>query len=214
MLCFLFSSTHSLAADYPPELSGNFETGDRLYTDLEEGDEEEEIIDKYWYRRYWLRYRQKLSTTDYYYFKGQYYEKNYIEKKNYDNISLDFWANYTHQLNDSLRNLCLLTLRDKDYFNNNSNSYQLARLKYQLDYKYNEEHDYTFYLQRQWQDYINDDSKDNIYDRLSLSWDYDVNDNFKLNTNLQFDREEYLNISDSSNKYGKKFSVGFKWELE
>lgn len=207
-------SGHILAADYPPELSGNLEVGDRLYTDFEEDAEEEEIIDKYWYRRSWLRYRQKLSPTDYYYVKGQYYKKNYIEESSYDNTSLDFWANYTHQLDDSLRNQYLLTLRDKDYFNKTSKSYQLARLKYQLDYEYNDRHDYTIYLQRQWQDYINQSSNDNIYDRLSLSWDYEVNEDFELNTNLQFNREKYLNISESSNKYGQKLSVGFKWKLQ
>ncbi|MDI3547037.1 MAG: hypothetical protein PWR10_689 [Halanaerobiales bacterium] len=202
-----------LAKDYRPELSGDFEIGDRIYSDPLNEDDGEDILDRYWYKRFWLKYKQKLSSSDYYYLKVQYYKKDYQEETIYNNTSIDLWGNYTYQLTKRLKNRWLLNLRHKDYSNNSDNTYRMARLGYQLDYKYNQRHDYTVYLQRQWENYLNDSSKDNLYDRISLGWDFEVTENFELNTSLQLDREVFNESSASSNKTGKKFGVGFKWQL-
>lgn len=205
------------AKEYGPVLSGNFNVGDKRYNEvlLEEDDDilTEEIVDRYNYQKFWLKYKQKLSTTDYYYFKGQYYKKRYEERKNYNNISFDFQGNYTYQLTDKLRNRWLLNLRDKEYQKNNNSTYQMIRLNYQLDYKYNQKNKYSLVLQRQLEDYLNDSSKDNIYDKISVNWDYKLREGFTLNSKIQFNREAYKNLSERTNKYGREFGVGFSWEL-
>lgn len=205
------------AKEYRPVLSGNFKMGDKRYDEvlLEEDDDDliEEIVDRYNYEKFWLKYKQKLSTTDYYYFKGQYYKKGYDDRKNYNNTSFDLQGNYTYQLTDKLRNRWLLTLRDKEYQENDNSTYQMLRLNYQLDYKYNQKNKYSLLLQRQVEDYINDNSKDNIYDRVSVNWDYKIREDFTLNSRIQFNREVYKNLSECTNKYGREFGVGFSWEL-
>jgi hypothetical protein len=217
LLIYLFTYLFSVAdaAKYRPELSGNFETGDRTYSELLE--EAEEVLDFYTYDRYWLKYKQKLSSSDYYFLKMQYYRKDYDEQLNYNNITLDIWANYTYKINSKLRNRWELSYKDKDYFINSLKSYYGLKIKYQFDYNYNEKHDYTIYLQRQWNDYINnnsnDNSNDNTSDKLSINWNYKVNSDLDLTSTMQMDRQLYSNISDCSNKMGHKLSVGFKYKL-
>lgn len=205
-----------IAKEYRPVLSGSFNVGDKRYDEilLEEDDSlTEEIVDRYNYQKFWLKYKQKLSTTDYYYLKGQYYKKRYEERGNYNNINFDLQGNYTYQLTNKLRNRWLLTLRDKEYQENENSTYQMLRLNYQLDYKYNQKNKYSLVLQRQLEDYLNDSSKDNIYDRISVNWDYQIREDFTLNSKIQFNREVYKNLSERTNKYGRQFGVGFSWEL-
>lgn len=216
---------------YSPEISGNYEVGDRTYIDIfkieaddEEFDEDEwdpdldteiveEIIDQYRYDKLWLRYKQKLSTSDYYYIKGQYNSKEYQKKINYNNLSLDIWTNYTFRINEQLRNKVMIDLRNKDYQNKENNSYNQIRLKYQLDYKVDESNDFTLYLQRQWKDYPKNEGKDNLYDRISFSWDWDVKDNLTVNSKIQYDWTSFKPISNSSNKNSRKYNIGFKWKI-
>jgi hypothetical protein len=172
-----------------------------------------EILDRYFYKKIWLKYKQKLSTTEYYYIKGQYYKKEYEDKTTYSNISLDLWGNYTSQLNEKLRRRWKFNIKDKNYYSSQEKSYNAYRIKYQLDYDHNLKNDYGFYLQRQWNNYTNNNSKDSTRDKLALDWQYDINDSFKINTSYQFERQLYNYSSDSSNKYGKKISIGFKYEL-
>ena len=209
-------------AGYRPELSGDLEIGDRYYTEitLEEftPDEEdyissEDLLDYYYYTKFWLRYRQQLSRDDYYYIKGQYYEKEYENKTGYNNQSIDLWGNYTYRLTEKARNRWEVNLRNKEYYNNESSSYNLLRIKYQFFYKHDDQQTYTAYYQRQWQDYIIKTLKDNICDRVSLSLDYKLNQRCDLNSSIQFDRELFEKGSASSNKYGKKFKIGFKLKL-
>ncbi len=201
------------AKDYRPVLSGDLEFGDRLYTDVLEEDEEEEILDQYYYKRYWLKYKQKLTPDDYYYLKLQYYRKEYEEKCNYDNITLNLWGNYTYSLNEKLKNRWKINIKDKDYNQNSDKSYQSLRLKYQIDYDFDSRNDYTIYLQRQWNKYIIRDVNDNVRDKISFNWDYDVNKRLNIDTTLQMEQQLYDYPSETSNKYGKKISVGFKYKL-
>lgn len=218
ILIFLLRGIY--AEDYSPELSGDYEVGDKLYIDVfteedkenEEGTELEEIVDSYFYKKLWLRYKQKLNKSDYYYIKVQYYDKEYQEKINYNNTAVDLWTNYTFEINEGLDNKVSLNYRDKDYRKKN-NTYQQIRLKYQVDYQINQKNDCSLYLQRQWKDYHVGNNKDNIYDRISLSWDWDVSSEFTLSSSLKLDKSRFKPISDSTDKSGRKFNIGFKWEL-
>lgn len=207
----LFCCGQSQAA-YNPVISGNFESGDRLYTDLfDEGTEE--MIDKYYYKRFWLKYKKKLSTAEYYYLKLQYYKKNYKKSDTYNNIGLDLWGNYTHLISDKLRGRWKINIKDKDYYTNQTKSYQAYRLKYELDYDYSDSQDYGIYIQRQWNDFLNLDTKDYFRDKINIEWDYDYSDKLEINTAFQYQRQIYNSFSESSNKYGKEISIGFKYEL-
>ncbi len=214
----------NVAAEYRPELSGDIEFGDRYYSEIimDEfplGEEEEDyissedLVDYYYYKKIWLRYKQQLTKDNYYYLKGQYYQKDYINKLSYNNHSIDLWGNYTSKLGERLSNKWLLNLRNKNYYNNLSNSYNLLRIRYQLGFKYNDKQNYTIYYQRQWEDYISNSPKDNNYDKLSLSLDYKYSDKCSINSSIQMDKELFGEASDSSNKYGKRFNIGFKVKL-
>jgi len=228
---FLCSLGEIQGSQYRPEISGNYEHGERSYIDVflieedeesgdeldeigeEPGEELEELIDKYYYDRFWLRYRRQLNRSDYYYIKIQYYKKEYQEALNYNNITWDLWTNYTFRLTEQLRNKIMMDLRKKDYYDNEKNTYKQLRLKYQLDFDIDERNDCSIFLQRQWKDYPNNEAKDNLYDRFSISWNYKVSPKLKVSTGLVFDRNSFKPISESSNKESRKFSIGFNWKL-
>ncbi len=219
ILIFFIITIQSFAGDYKPEISGNYEVGERVYIDifdveyLNEDEVEEDIVDTYRYNKLWLRFKQKLNKSDYYYIKVQYNNKDYQEKINYNNLSLDLWTNYKFKINKQLNNKVMLDYRDKNYENEENNTYNQLRLKYQVDYSINEVNDLTLYLQRQWKEYPNNKAKDNIYDKVSLSWDWDISDKLTINSGLKFDWTTFNPISGSTNKDNKKFNVGFKWDL-
>lgn len=194
-----------------PQLSGDLEIGDRVYTDQTPA--RVEILDKYYYKKLWLKYKKKFSGKGYYYVKGQYYLKDYETKITYNSKTLDLWFNYTTQVGDKLRRRWKINIKDKNYSTSPIKSYNSYRIKYQIDYDYNEKHEYGVYLQRQWNDYLKNDNKDSTRDKLSFGWDYEINDRLELNASCQFQNQSYNLFSDSSNKYGKKFSIGFNYDL-
>ncbi|MFW6270892.1 MAG: hypothetical protein ACOC4G_12540 [Bacillota bacterium] len=215
LLIFLFLSvltlTGGISQGYSPEITGNLETGDRFYTELVE-EEEEEILDFYQYSKVWLRYKQQLAPYEYYYIKTQYYKKDYQDKDNYNNITLDLWTNYTFYLKPEVRNRWNFDIKDKNYYLNQDKSYQAFKIKSQFDYKYNDLHNYTLYLQRQWNEYKKNKTKDNIKDRISFDWKYKINSSLELKTNISMDQQKYGILAESSNKYGKKMSLNFKYK--
>ena len=70
ILVLLISPAAAQAKSYQPEISGSFESGDKLFT--EPGllvENKDETVDYYHYNKQWLRYRQKLDIGEYYYLK-------------------------------------------------------------------------------------------------------------------------------------------------
>ncbi len=218
---FFVVTIQGLTVDYKPEISGNFENGNKSYFDLfeiedkftEDISEIEEEVDTYQYNKVWLRFKQKLNKSDYYYIKAQYNNREYQERINYNNTALDLWTNYTFSINEKLKNKVMVDYRDKDYENNADSTYNQIRLKYQIDYQVNEENDCTLYIQRQWKEYPAGDEKDNVYDRVSLGWDWDLYENLTISSKVQFDKTKFNPISESTNKNGSKFNIGFKWQM-
>lgn len=214
LMFFLFSLLYSFeAAGYDPVLTGKLESGDRLYTDFIEEDEFEEINDKYYYNKLWFNYKQKLTTSDYYYFKFQYYNKDYLLSDTFNNTTLDFWTNYTYMLNDKTRNRYKLNIKDKDYYSNEDSSYRAYRLDYELDYDYDNKNEYSLGLQRQWNNYKILETKDSIRDKINLEWDHEYSDNLSITTNFQYEQEIHDSFSTTTNKYGKRLSLSFKYAL-
>ena len=217
LLCVILLFSCSLSGEqakaaYEPVLSGKFDSGERIYTNFDQEDNEE-LDDKYYYNRLWLKYKQKLTTSEYYYFKFQYYEKDYYFSDTYNNIGLDFWGNYTYELNDKTRNRWKINIKDKDYFDNQDKSYKALKIDYEIDYDYDQKNDYGLVLQRQWNDFFNDNSKNYFRDKIKLEWDYDYSDRLEIESSFQYERQIYNPPSDSSNKYGKQLSIGFDYEL-
>ena len=197
---------------YEPVLSGKFDSGERIYTNFDQ-DENEEIDDKYHYNRFWVNYKQKLTTSEYYYLKFQYYKKDYYFSDTYNNIGLDFWGNYTYKLNDKTRNRLKINIKDKNYFSNQEKSYKALRIDYEMDYDYDQKNDYGLILQRQWNDFSNDYSKNYFRDKIKIEWDYDYSDRFQIESSFQYERQIYNFPSESSNKYGTQLSISFDYEL-
>lgn len=207
-------STQTAAKSYQPEISGSFESGDKLYTDpgiLE--DDEDEIVDYYRYDKQWLRYRQQLAVGEYYYFKVQRQQRIYEHSQTYDNLNLETEANYTFYLTENLRNRFKLLLRDKDYLEAAAKDYQLARLQYTLQYDLNEKHDYELILQRQWTEYDISAGDDYNLNRISLKWGWAVNERLALDTKIQFDQQLNDQNSGRTDKNGRKISLKFKYKL-
>ena len=217
LLCsiLLFScilDLEGVKAAYDPVLSGKLDSGERIYTNFDE-DDNEELDDKYYYNRLWLNYKQKLNTSEYYYFKFQYYKKDYYISDTYNNIGFDLWGNYTYMLNDRVRNRWKINIKDKDYYSNEVKSYKALRIDYEIDYDYDQKNDYGLILQRQWNDFPGDGSKNYFRDKIKLEWDHDYSDKFKIESSFQYERKIYDLPSDSNNKYGKQISFGFDYEL-
>ncbi len=210
---FIIISGSLCFAGYPPVISGDFSSGKKLYTDLLEGNEEE-IIDHYYYQKSWLKYKKKLSVSEYYYLKYQFYSKEYEVKDKYNNICHNIWGNYTYQLSEKLRNRVNLSYKDKDYYDNNTKSYNSLCLKYTLDYDPDCRNDYQVYIQRQWNNYLIEDVNDNTRDKLSIEWEHEIKDNLEINTRFQIEKQQYSHYSQRSNKYNQNISVGFNYELQ
>lgn len=210
----LFSTAVS-AKKYQPEISGSFESGDKLYTDPGALDSEEETVDYYKYDKQWLKYRQKLAVGEYYYLKLQRQQRVYEHSQIYDNLNLETEANYTFYLTKKLRNRFKVLLRDKDYLevDYRYKDYQLARLQYSLQYDLNEKHDYELILQKQWTEYDISPEKDYQLNRVSFKWGWEVTENLDLDTKLQFDQQLNNSQSGSTDKDGRKISLKFKYKL-
>ncbi len=209
VVIIIFSSI--CIADYRPIISGDFEVGDKLYTDFE--GYEEEIIDKYHYYKHWLKYKKKLSTTEYYYLKYQYYRKKYKFKTRYNNICFNLWGNYTTEISDKIRNRFKINYKDKDYYDKQIKSYKSLRFKYMLDYDPDNKNDYEICIQRQWNNYCQRSVNDNTKDKICLGWEYEMNKNLEINTNIKVNYQSYSQYSQRSNKYSHNFSLGFKYKL-
>ena len=210
----LFPST-VLAKKYQPEISGSFESGDKLYTDPGALETEEETVDYYKYDKQWLKYRQKLAVGEYYYLKVQRQERIYEHSQAYDNLNLETEANYTFHLTEKLRNRFKVLLRDKDYLEADYQykDYQLARLQYSLQYELNEKHDYEILMQKQWTEYDISPEKDYQLNRISFNWGWEVSENLDLDTKIQFDQQLNDSQSGSTDKNGRKISLKFKYKL-
>jgi len=212
-LVFFFSSP-ILAKAYQPEISGSFESGDRLYTDPGNWDADQPL-DYYRYDKQWLKYKQKLAVGEYYYLKLQRQEKIYDQSQSYNNLNLETEANYTFYLTEKIRNRFKLLLRDKDYLESDytEKDYQLARLQYTLQYEHNDFHDYELILQRQWTEYQYNSASDYNRDRVALKWDWQVRPDLELNTKVQYDWQRNNQNSNRSDKDGRKISLKFKYKL-
>ncbi|MFP4021152.1 MAG: hypothetical protein ACLFUK_06050 [Halanaerobium sp.] len=213
-LVCLISVPTALAKSYQPEISGSFESGDRLYTDPG-GWENNEPLDYYRYDKQWLKYKQQLAVGEYYYLKMQRQEKIYDQSQSYNSLSLETEGNYTFYLTEKLRNRFKLLLRDKDYleYEYDYKDYQLARLQYTLQYEYSELHDYELILQKQWTEYELSPESDYQTDRIALNWGWQFNHDLKLDTKIQYDWQRNDHNSGRSDKDGRKISLKFKYKL-
>ena len=214
-LCFilLFFTQRVLARSYQPVISGSLESGDRLYTDP--GDDGEDPVDYYSYDKMWIRYRQQLAVGEYYYLKFQRQQRIYEHSDSYDNLTREAEANYTFYLSEKLRNRIVFLLRDKDYLvpDYDYKSYQLYRIQYTLQYDLTDKHDWEVILQRQQNKYDLVLNKDYYLDRLGFNWSWDINDNLRIQSRFQVDRQLNQEGSDSTDKYGRRFTLNFRYRI-
>lgn len=209
----LFSS-FVYASSYQPEITGSFESGDRFYTDPGELESDEsDRVDYYRYDKEWLKYRQQLAVGEYYYLKLQRQKRIYENSSTYDNLNREIQGNYTCYLTEQLRNRFVLLFRDKDYLSDAYKSYHLKRLQYTLQYEYNDFHDYQLILQKQWTDYHQSPEKDYTADRIALNWGWQLSESLSIDSRFQIDRQLNNSESDSTDKYGRRFSMKFKYKL-
>ncbi|ADO78051.1 hypothetical protein [Halanaerobium praevalens] len=214
LIFLLILSLSSFAKAYQPEISGSMESGDRLYT--EPGNwEDDDPLDYYCYDKLWLKYKQKLAVGEYYYFKVQRQEKIYDQSQSYNSLNFETEANYTFYLTEKLRNRFKVLWRDKDYLEAEyaTKDYELTRLQYTLQYKLNPIHSYQLILQKQWTNYELDSDSDYQRDRVALKWGWKVNPDLKLDTKIQYDWQRNDNNSGRSDKDGRKIAVKFKYKL-
>jgi len=213
-LTLLFFTPPVLAKKYQPEISGSIESGDRLYTDPGNW-ENDDPLDYYRYDKQWLKYKQQLAVGEYYYLKVQRQEKIYEQSESYNSLNLESEGNYTFYLTEKLRNRFKVLIRDKDYLEDkyDDKDYQLARLQYTLQYKRNKTHDYELILQKQWTEYELSPDSDYQRERIALKWGWKLSPNLTLDSKIQYDWQRNDNDSSRSNKDGRKISLNFKYKL-
>lgn len=213
-LVLIFYAKPISARDYKPEITGSIESGDRLYTDPGEL-EEDEPLDYYRYDKQWLKYRQKINVGEYYYLKIQRQEKIYDQSQSYNSLNLETEGNYTFYLKENLRNRFKLLLRDKDYKESGYDykDYQLARLQYTLQYEHSDFHDYELILQRQWTEYLISSENNYKRDRIAVKWGWKITDDFEIDTKLQYDWQRNDKNSNRSDKDGRKLALKFKYKM-
>ena len=211
-LCLFTSLVY--AHSYQPEITGSFESGDKLYTDPGELESDEsDRVDYYRYDKEWLKYKQQLAVGEYYYLKLQRQKRIYENSSTYDNLNREIQGNYTFYLTDQLRNRFVVLFRDKDYLAADYKSYQVRRFQYTLQYEYSDYHDYELKLQKQWTDYLESPEKDYTSERMSFSWDWEFSEKLSFESRLQFERQLNSSGSESTDKYGRSISFKFKKEL-
>ncbi len=213
-IVILLSAPVVLAKDYQPEITGSFESGDRLYTDPGSW-ENDDPLDYYRYDKQWLKYKQQLAVGEYYYLKLQRQERIYDQSQSYNSLNLETEGNYTFYLTEKLRNRFKLLLRDKDYLERGYDykDYQLARIQYTLQYGYNDFHDYELILQKQWTEYELSPGSDYQRDRIALKWGWKLSSNLEVDTKIQYDWQRNDQDSSRSDKAGRKISFKFKYKL-
>ncbi len=206
LIILLFTMFTEVLA-YDVEITGKFETGERLYDDLDE------IIDRYFFDRYWIKYKKKLNRDIYYYIKTQYYKKEYDKQLSYTNQSFSLWALYSKNISEKLKNKWSLNLKDKDYFYALEKNYKAGKLAYQLVYDFNDRQRYKLDLQKQRYFYEISGDKDYNNQKIVLSWQYDISSNLEIESSFKFEEQIFLNPVNSSNKHAKIMGLSFKYKL-
>ncbi|MFW6035938.1 MAG: hypothetical protein ACOCRZ_06760 [Halothermotrichaceae bacterium] len=204
------------AVEYKPELSGNYENGERVYEDVSllDDDSIETKIDKiYYFNNIWLKYRQKLSPSDYYYIKATFYDKDYKESDENDYKKIELEGNYTFKINEKLKSKLVLSHKNMDYFKKPESKYKQIGVDCKLTYDHNEYNQYIAAYNKDWKNYPHDETENKRTDLVSLDWKHDVNENLKINTGFDYKQELFKVECGKTNKYQKRLNIGFKLKL-
>lgn len=203
LICIYCCFTFVQAEGYKPLVTGNYEQGHRLY-DLEEGGD-------YFFRDGWVKWKQKLSSTSYYYFKLHYGE-NLYQNDQYDNTTIDLTTNYTYQLFDPLRLKTILTLKEKEYLNNHTKDYLEVDSSLEFSYRPGKKDHLLWTLGYQQENY-DLSNKSNSLTGFTFRWERKIWQGFSIHSKFKYTNQNYFAEDSLSDKMRESISVGFEYQL-
>lgn len=205
LLFLAIFSSQILAKDYRPVLSGNYQQGQKFYT------EDEGIADDYYFQEGWLKYKQNLTSTNYYYIKARYYANDYERKDQYDSYTVDLSANYTYQIIQPLKLKTDLRLRNKTYPLEESKNYHAIDTDWRLFYTLNaNKFQWGLGIEHEFYPFNN---KDNLLSKLILRWDRKINNGFKIHGQYNLQGQFYFEPDALSDRIRHSISFGFEYKL-
>ncbi|MCK4257474.1 MAG: hypothetical protein KAX49_00755 [Halanaerobiales bacterium] len=195
------------AKDYRPLITGKFEQGQRLYLSEDEG-----IGKDYYFREGWLKFKQKLTSKSYYYFKIRYADNDFVDYNQYNSSTIDLMGNYTYQFSKPLRFKTEVGLREKKYPLAGEKSYIEISTSFELFLKPWEKDDILCRLSLQQENY-QQKTKNNLLSNFFIEWERDISDGFSLYSQYKLSTQNYNDQESLKNKMRHSLSIGFEYQL-
>lgn len=190
---------------YKPLISGKFQQGERFYAI------EEPHGDDYYFREAWLKYKQKLSPSNYYYFKVRFYENDYQNEDQYDSTTYDLSTNFTYQIFAPLRVKTNLRLRHKAYRVQEEKNYQALTSDLAFTYQVNpNKFICTLGLQREFYPFSD---RDNLLGNGGFRWERKFSRGFSVYTQLKFRGQMFYFPDTLADRFRQSISLGFDYQL-
>lgn len=202
-----------LLASYPPEITGNFEWGEKHFnfdfdTDYDPLDDEE---DSYWYWRYFLRYQKRLRPYSYYYFRYEYQNRDYSLRERYTSDVHQVTGNLTYQLSDYWRYYLQLNYRIREYPYSLS-SYQAVTPSLQLNYYPRDGTTLTGRYQIQRRFYPEREESNYDLQGLILTFRQSINPSLTVNGRFRVDYRD-LTAAEATGDLETRISFGFRYVM-
>lgn len=201
----LFSGgSYILAEGYRPELSGGYEVGDGF--DEEEGEE-------FFYREGWLKYKQKLTTDRYYYFKYRYYSKDFLLKDYYDNLTQDLILVYRFPLGKQAYVRLEGKGTKKEYYSTLTKNYRALSPRADFNYKWSNGLKWELSLRgkRIW--YFDAVDKDLLSLTVVTGWSWKLNPRLELKCRYGLSIDDEIAAPGFPDKTKKYISLSFIRDL-
>lgn len=202
---FMFSVQIEAVA-HKPIISGNYEQGQRIYT------EQDGRGDDYLFKDGWLKIKQNLSSESYYYFRIEYSENDFLTQNIYDRRALDFLLDYTQQIIKPLRVKTDLGFQDIYYQESDVKSYRQLSANVELTYKPTKPDELTCGMKLEQESYI-DGLKDNLVAGINLRWERKFSNKLSVHTAYTLTSENYFDPKSLPDKMRQAFSLGFEYQL-
>ncbi len=204
-LLSLFMVDKVQAVNTRPVISGNYQQGERIYT------EEEGTGDNYLFREGWFKYKQNLSTAHYYYLKVSFAENDYRSRDQYDSLTYDLLGNYTYQLMKPLRLKTEINLRNKRYPLAETKNYQAVGTDLEVSYKfYANQLICSFNAQ---QEFHQSNDRDNLLTGISVRLNRKMWTGFKVHGIYKLSGTVYYSPNGLQDRVKQSISIGFEYQI-
>lgn len=214
LILLLLFPVSPLQAAYPPEITGNFEWGQKHFDFHFNGEQDpldDEMEDSYWYWKYYLRYQRRLKPYSYYYLRYEYQERDYSLRERYTSEVHQITGNLTYQLNERWRYYIQLNYRIREYPYSLS-SYQALTPSLQLNYYPQESTTFTGRYQIQRRLYPEREGSNYDLQGLILTFRQTINPSLTINGRFRVNYKESM-AEELLGDLETRVSVGFRYVM-